>query len=109
MTVSQATWTLTTGLLVGFAFLISNLVPFFSAVTAFASALCATLACWCVPCLCALKLERDFAVSLGCGEKTAMKILIPITIVVSLVGTAASVMEMINKLKQDSGTPFGCD
>mmetsp|Transcript_12830 Transcript_12830/g.38374 ORF Transcript_12830/g.38374 Transcript_12830/m.38374 type:complete len:443 (+) Transcript_12830:127-1455(+) len=102
-TASQALWTTTTALLVGFAFLISNLVPFFSAVVAFVSAFAATLVCWCLPCLFALKLDRDCAVRLGRWEKVAMKVLIPITIIISVVGTAAAIMEMV---KQGSDNAF---
>jgi len=41
--------------LVGVGFLVSNLIPFFSTITGFASALCSTIICWTLPYIFALK------------------------------------------------------
>ena len=43
------------GRLVGVAFLISNLVPFFGTITGFASAISGTIICWTLPYIFALK------------------------------------------------------
>ena len=101
--VSRASWTAMTSVLVGVDFLVSNLIPFFSTITGFASALCATIICWTLPYIFALKVG-----DLTKAESATMKALIPVTILIAVVGVIATVMDMINKIASSKGAPFGC-
>ena len=87
----------------GVAFLISNLVPFFGTITGFASAISGTIICWTLPYIFALKVG-----DLTSFEAASMKALIPVTIIIAVVGVVATVMDMINKIGDQKGAPFGC-
>ena len=58
------------------------------------------------------ELARDiFALKVGdlsTFEATSMKALIPVTIVIAIVGVVATVMDMVNKIGDQKGAPFGC-
>ena len=41
-------------------------------------------------------------------EAASMKALVPVTIVIAIVGVVATVMDMINKIGDQKGAPFGC-
>jgi len=101
--VSRAAWTAMTCFLVGVAFLISNLVPFFGTITGFASAISGTIICWTLPYIFALKVG-----DLTSFEAASMKALVPVTIIIAVVGVVATVMDMINKIGDQKGAPFGC-
>ena len=101
--VSRAAWTAMTCFLVGVAFLISNLVPFFGTITGFASAISGTIICWTLPYIFALKVG-----DLTSFEAASMKALVPVTIIIAIVGVIATVMDMINKIGDQKGAPFGC-
>ena len=96
-------WTAMTCFLVGVAFLISNLVPFFGTITGFASAISGTIICWTLPYIFALKVG-----DLTSFEAASMKALVPVTIIIAVVGVVATVMDMINKIGDQKGAPFGC-
>ena len=85
------------------AFLISNLVPFFGTITGFASAISGTIICWTLPYIFALKVG-----DLTSFEAASMKALVPVTIIIAVVGVVATVMDMINKIGDQKGAPFGC-
>ena len=89
--------------LVGVAFLISNLMPFFGTITGFASAISGTIICWTLPYIFALKVG-----DLTSFEAASMKALVPVTIIIAVVGVVATVMDMINKIGDQKGAPFGC-
>ena len=101
--VAHSTFALTPPPLVGVAFLISNLVPFFGTITGFASAISGTIICWTLPYIFALKVG-----DLTSFEAASMKALVPVTIIIAVVGVVATVMDMINKIGDQKGAPFGC-
>jgi Flp pilus assembly pilin Flp len=41
-------------------------------------------------------------------EAASMKALVPVTIIIAIVGVVATVMDMINKIGDQKGAPFGC-
>ena len=41
-------------------------------------------------------------------EAASMKALVPVTIIIAVVGVVATVMDMINKIGDQKGAPFGC-
>ena len=65
--------------------------------------LCGTIICWTLPYIFALKVG-----DLSTFEATSMKALIPVTIVIAIVGVVATVMDMVNKIGDQKGAPFGC-
>ena len=65
--------------------------------------LACAIICWTLPYIFALKVG-----DLSTFEATAMKALIPVTIVIAIVGVVATVMDMVNKIGDQKGAPFGC-
>ena len=102
-TVARSAWTAATGGLVAAAFVVSNLVPFFSDVMGLMSGLCAGLLCYTFPFAAALVLVDD----LGAAERALYRALVGATALLAVLGSTASILD-IAKHFDSSGTPFSC-
>ena len=94
---------MTAGLVAG-AFVISNLVPFFSDIMGFMSGLCAVLLCFTFPFAFVLRLCKD---DLGSREAALYRCLVPVTCVFAVAGTAASAADIVQHF-DSSKMPFSC-
>ena len=86
-----------------FGMLDAGKLDFFGTITGFASAISGTIICWTLPYIFALKVG-----DLTSFEAASMKALVPVTIIIAVVGVVATVMDMINKIGDQKGAPFGC-
>jgi proton-coupled amino acid transporter len=99
---NRGEWRIATVLVVGIAFTLSNLVPFFSDVMGLAAALCAILLSFTFPMLLGKELIRNMTPR----EVLITNLALPVTVAVAIAGTAASVASIVGNLS--SGKPFQC-
>ena len=102
--VPKSHWTAMTAGLVAGAFVVSNLVPFFSDIMGFMSGLCAVLLCFTFPFAFVLRLCKD---DLGSREAALYRCLVPVTCVFAVAGTAASAADIVQHF-DSSRMPFAC-
>ena len=96
-------WGLSTCILIGGSFLLSNTVSFFSELLAFAGATGGIATTYIFPCLFILKVDPR----VSRGEAALCKVIIAISCVFSVVCLVNTVIDILQKW-QDVGPPFMC-
>jgi amino acid permease len=95
-------WFATTASIVLGAFILSNLIPFFSDIMGLLGSLCSILLTYTIPLVCARKL-----VPMTPFEYTATSFLVPFSVVAAIFGTFCAVVDIVDKMDV-STPPFSC-
>lgn len=96
-------WGALSAVIVLSAFTLSNLIPFFSDIMGLMAAMCSVLLTYTLPMVFGVKL-----LDMSSFERCCLKLLIPLTILLAIAGTTASVADIASKLIDHIEPPFSC-